>query len=191
MDLFTLPDFLEDNDDDDDYELPVRRRRRGKTVPPLVDNEDKEDEDKVDDDNEEDEDYEVDEENNNDKQHDDDENDDEEDDEEITLQTGKAEQRKRKRPTSHADMVERRTTGQCCAYVDQATEFRKYIRHLMKTFEEHVRKGKQVKKYLLKMIGDVREVCMNMQYPGMDFDPEEIVPTISDLSFKAWQAMLS
>ena len=56
----------------------------------------------------------------------------------------------------------------------------------MKTFEKHMRKGKQVKKYLLEMIQDVREVCMNMQYPGMDFNPEEIVPTISDPSFKAW-----
>ena len=40
------------------------------------------------------------------------------------------------------------------------------------------------------MIDDVREACMNMQYPGMNFDPEEIVDTISDPSFKAWQAML-
>ena len=61
----------------------------------------------------------------------------------------------------------------------------------MKTFEENVKKGKQVKKYLIEMIQDVREVCMNMRYPGMDFNPEEIVPTISDLSFKAWRAMLS
>ena len=86
---------------------------------------------------------------------------------------------------------ERRTVGQCCANVDQATEFCKYIRDVMKTFEEHIRKGKQVKKYLLEMIQDVREVCMNMWYPGMDFNPEEIVPTISDPSFKAWRAMLS
>ena len=41
------------------------------------------------------------------------------------------------------------------------------------------------------MIQDVREACMNMRYPGMDFNPEEIVPTISDPSFKAWRAMLS
>ena len=61
----------------------------------------------------------------------------------------------------------------------------------MKQFKEHIRKGKQVKKYLLKMIQDVREACMNMQYPGMDLDPEEIVPTISDPSFKACRAMLS
>ena len=61
----------------------------------------------------------------------------------------------------------------------------------MKTFEEHIRAGKQVKKYLLEMIQDVTEACMNMQYPGMDFNPEEIVPTISDPSFKAWRAMLS
>ena len=31
---------------------------------------------------------------------------------------------------------------------------------------------------------------MNMRYPGMDSGPEEIVKTISDPSFKAWQAML-
>ena len=61
----------------------------------------------------------------------------------------------------------------------------------MKTFEEHVKKGKQVKKYLTEMIQDVREACMNMWYPGIDFDPEEKVPTISDLSFKVWRAMLS
>ena len=82
-------------------------------------------------------------------------------------------------------------SGQCCANVDQATEFQKYIRDLMKTFEEHVKKGKQVKKYLTEMIQDVREACMNMWYPGIDFDPEEKVPTISDLSFKVWRAMLS
>ena len=75
--------------------------------------------------------------------------------------------------------------------MDQATEFRKYIRDLMAQFEEHVRKGKQVKKYLLEMIQDVREACMNMRYPGMDFDPEDIIPTISDPSFKAWKAMLN
>ena len=97
------------------------------------------------------------------------------------LQTGKVEQRKQKRQTKVADVVEeRRTVGQHCTNVDQATEFRKYIRDLMRTFEEHVRAGKQVKKYLLKMIQDVREACMNMRYSGMDFNPEEIVPTISD-----------
>ena len=76
--------------------------------------------------------------------------------------------------------------GQCCANVDKATEFHKYIRDVMKTFEEHVKKGKQVKKYLLEMIEDVREVCANMRYLGMDFDPEEIVPMFSDPSFKVW-----
>ena len=86
-----------------------------------------------------DEDYVVDKGNDDDRQDDDDENDDEEDDEEITLQTGKAEQRKQKRQTKVADVVEeRRTVGQLCANVDQATEFRKYIRDLMKTFEEHI-----------------------------------------------------
>ena len=107
------------------------------------------------------------------------------------MQAGKAEQRKRKRLTAVAkskdtDVVveERRTVGQCCANVDQATKFCKYIRDVMKTFEKHVRKGKHVKKYLLKMIHNVRETCMNMRYPGMDFDPEEIVLVISDPSFK-------
>ena len=158
------------------------------------DENEEEDEDKGDDDNEEeDEDYVVDKGDDDDEQDDNEENDDEEDDKELTLQTEKAEQRKRKRTTTTANMVveERRNISQCCANVDQATEFRKYIRDLMKTFEEHVRKGKQVKKYLLKMIQDVREACMNMRYPGMDFNLEEIVPTISDPSFKAWRAMLS
>ena len=151
-------------------------------------------EDRVDDDDdeEEDEDYVVDKFDDDDRQDDVDENDEEEDDEEITLQTGKAEQRKWKRQTKVADVVEeRRTVGQRCANVDQATEFCKYIRDLMKTFEEHVRAGKRVKKYLLETIQDVREACMNMRYPGMDFNPEEIVPTISVPSFKAWRAMLS
>ena len=79
------------------------------------------------------------------------------------LQTGKVEQRKQKRLTAVAKSKgERRTIGQCCANVDQATKFHKYIRDVMKIFEEHVRKGKQVKKYLLEMIQDVREACMNM-----------------------------
>ena len=64
------------------------------------------------------------------------------------------------------------------------------IRDIMKTFEGYVKKEKQVKKYLLEMIEDVWEACMNMRYPGIDFGPEEIVKTISDPSFKAWQAML-
>ena len=164
MDLFTLPDFLDDDDDDDNYEPPVRRRKRGKAVPLLLDDEDEEAEDKGDDDdeeenedngdddnNEEDEDYKIDNKGGNDDKEQDD---DEEEDEEITLQTGKVEQRKWKRPTTAADLVveERRTIGQHCANVSQATEFRKYIHDMMKTFEEQIRKGKQVKKYLLDMI---------------------------------------
>ena len=100
-----------------------------------------------DDNEEEDEDYEVDD--------DDDEEDenDEEDDEEITLQAGKAEQRKRSKPVGIAkskhtseDVIieERRTAGQHCANVGQATEFRKYICDVMKTFEEHLKNGEQV-----------------------------------------------
>ena len=54
---------------------------------------------------------------------------------------------------------ERRIVGQ---HAGQATEFRKYIHDVMKTFEEHVRNLKQVKKYLLEMIGDVTEACSNM-----------------------------
>ena len=207
MDLFKLPDF-DDDDNDDDYELPVRRRKRGKAVPLLFDDEDEEVEDKADDDNEEEdenngddddeeweEDYEIDNEEDDDEEQDDDE---EEDDEDITLQRGEVEERKQKRYTAAAkgkdiDVVveERRTVGQHCANVDQATEFRKFIQDLMKTFKEHVRKGKQVKKYLTEMIQDVREACMNIFYPGMDFNLEEIVPTISDPSYKAWRAMLS
>ena len=61
----------------------------------------------------------------------------------------------------------------------------------MKNFEENVKKGKQVKKYLTEMIQDVREACTNMRYPGMDFNPEEIVPTISVPSLKAWRAMMN
>ena len=169
--MFKLPDFLED-DDEDDYEPPVKRRKRKKVVPlHVVDDEDGEDEDNGDNDNkEEDKDYEVDnkEGDDDDEQDDDEENDDEEDDEEIMLQAGKAEQRKRKRLTAvvkskDTEVVEeRRTVGQHCANVDQATEFRKYIHDVMKTFEGHIRKGKQVKKYLLEMIQDVREACMNM-----------------------------
>ena len=158
---------------------------------------DEDDEDEGDDgDDEKDEDYEVDNEEGDDEEEDEDE---EEDVEEITLQTGKADERKRKKPVAKdkgADpdvvMEERpRGAGQHCANLGQATEFRKYIRDIMKTFEGHVKKGKQVKKYLLEMIEDVQEACMNMRYPGMDFDPEEIVQTISDPSFKAWQVMLN
>ena len=111
MDLFALPDFLEDDDvddyeppigrkkrrviddEDDDVEPPVRKRRKGKAVPLIEDEEDDENEEGDDDDNEkEDEDYVVEEGDNNDEQ-----DDDEEGDEEITLQTGKAEQRKQKK----------------------------------------------------------------------------------------------
>ena len=123
--------------------------------------------------------------------------DEEDDDKEITLQKGKADERKKKlvvrakRMDTDVLMEEiQRGPGQWCANVEQATEFRSYIKSSMKAFEEHVKKGKQIKKYLVDMIDDVREACMNMRYPGMNFDPEEIVDTISDLSFKAWQAML-
>ena len=209
MDLLKLPDFEDDDDNDDNYKPPVMRRKRGKAVPLLFDDEDEEVEDKADDDNEEedenngddddeeqDEDYKIDnEEDDDDKEQD---NEEEEDDEDITFQTGKVEEKRQKRHTAAAkdkdrDVIvgERRTVGQRCVNVDQATEFQKYIRDLMKTFKENVKTGKQVKKYLTEMIQDVREVCMNMQYPGMDFNPEEIVPTISDPSFKAWRAMLN
>ena len=40
------------------------------------------------------------------------------------------------------------------------------------------------------MVKDVREACQNMNYLGMSFDLEEIVNTISDPSFKAWQAQM-
>ena len=113
--------MIEDDDDDDE-------------------NEEGENDDSDDDYNEEeDEDYEV------DKDGDDDEEDedDEEDDKEITLQAGKAEQRKCSIPVAVAkskhtseDVIieERRTAGQHCANVNQATEFHKYIRDVMKMF---------------------------------------------------------
>ena len=119
--------------------------------------------------------------------------DDEEDDEEIMLQKGRAEQRKKKSFTMSADVEirEERRTGQRCANIEQASEFRKYIRDLVKEFETHVAKGKQVKKYLVDLIEDVREACFNMKYPGMDFEAEEIVTTFSDPSFKAWSAKIN
>ena len=61
----------------------------------------------------------------------------------------------------------------------------------MKEFERHVMKGKQVKKYLVDLIEDVKEVCINMKYPGMDFEAEDIMLTFSDPSFKAWKAKLN
>ena len=207
LDLFTLPGFEDDDEDDEDYEPPVKSRRKRKAALLIEDDKDDDEQDTGDGDGEQDngdddedqdngddndEDYEQDDE--------DEDNDDEEDDEEITLQTGKAEQRKWKKLVvvarsrdMHMDVVmeERRTVRQHCTNVEEATEFRKYIRDVMKTFNENVRQGKQVKKYLLEMIENVREACLNMRYPGMDFSPEEIVRTFSDPSFKAWQAKLS
>ena len=206
MDLFELLDF-DDDDEDEEYEPPARKRRKGKAVPVIEDDEDDDeeidedngneeiDEDKIDEDNgngddeEVDEDYEA-EEGDDDEEEDED---DEEDDEEITLQKGRAEQWKKKSVTKSADVevMEERRTGQRCANIEQASEFRKYIRDLVKEFETHVAKGKQVKKYLVDLIEDVREACFNMKYPGMDFDVEEIVTTFSDPSFKAWRAKIS
>ena len=191
MDLFELPDF-DDDDEDEDYKPPARKRRRGKAVPVIEDDEDDDEEIDEDNDNEDDEeadkDYEA-------EEGDDDEEgeDDEEDDEEIMLQKGRAEQRKEKSFTMSADVEirEERRTGQRCANIEQALEFRKYIRDLVKEFENHVVKGKQVKKYLVDLIEDVREACFNMKYPGMDFEAEEIVTTFSDPSFKAWRAKIS
>ena len=189
LDLFALPDFLEDDEEDDDFEPPVQRKTRRKAVPLPADDDDEEEEDDEDDDDDVDKDKDYDEEDNGDDD-DDEEDEEDDDDEEITIQVGKADERKRKKQTVEVQVKER-TTGQRSVNMDQATEFRKYICDLMAQFEEHVKKGKQVKKYLLEMIQDVREACMNMRYPGMDFDPEDIIPTISDPSFKAWRAMLS
>ena len=192
MDLFELPDF-DDDDEDEDYEPPVRKRRRGKAVPVIEDDED--DDEEIDEDNGNEDDEEADEDYEAEEGDDDDEEgeDDEEDDEEITLQKGRAEQRKKKSFTMSADVEirEERRTGQRCANIEQASEFRKYIRDLVKEFETHVAKGKQVKKYLVDLIEDVQEACFNIKYPGMDFEAEEIVTTFSDPSFKAWRAKIS
>ena len=192
LDLFELPDF-DDDDEDEEYEPPIRKRRKGKAVPVIEDDED--DDEEIDEDNgngddeEADEDYEAEEGDDDDEE----DEDDEEDDEEITLQKGRAEQRKKKLVMKSADVevMEERRTGQRCANIEQASEFRKYIRDLVKEFETHVVKGKQVKKYLVDLIEDVQEACINMKYPGMDFDMEEIVTTFSDPSFKAWRAKIS
>ena len=75
------------------------------------------------------------------------------------LQKGRAEQFIKKSVTKSADVevMEERRTGQKCANIEQASEFRKYIRDLVKEFETHVAKGKQIKKYLVDLIEDVRE----------------------------------
>ena len=191
-DLFRLPDFDDDdNEEDEDYQPPPRVQGKKKAM--IEDDEDEgNDINGDDDDDDEDEDYE--------EEDDDDDNDGKEDDddnEEITLQKEKADERRKKSvrrskdtdaDVTIAEML--RGTGQWCANMGQATEFRNYIKSVMKTFKEHVRKGKQIKKYLVEMIQDVHEACMNMRYPGMNFDPEEIVSTFLDLSCKAWQAML-
>ena len=192
LDLFELPDF-NDDDEDEDYKPPARKRRRGKPVPVIEDDEDDDEEIDEDNGNEDDEeaaeDYEAEEGDDDDEEGEDNE----EDDEEITLQKGRAEQRKKKLFMMRADVEvrEERRTGQRCANIEQASEFRKYIRDLVKEFETHVVKGKQVKKYLVDLIEDIRETCFNMKYPGMDFEAEEIVTTFSDPSFKAWRAKIS
>ena len=93
--------------------------------------------------------------------------------------------------SADVEVREERRTGQRCVNIEQASEFRKYIRDLVKEFETHVAKGKQVKKYLVDLIKDIQEACFNMKYPGMDFEAEEIVTTFSDPSFKAWRAKIS
>ena len=201
MDLFELPDF-DDDDKDEEYEPPMRKRRKGKAVPVIEDDEDDDEEmdedngnEEIDEDNgngddeEADEDYEAEEGDDDDEE----DEDNEEDDEEVMLQKGRAEQRKKKSVTKSADVevMEERRTGKRCANIEQASEFRKYIRDLVKEFETHVVKGKQVKKYLVDLIEDIREACFNMKYPGMDFDAEEIVTTFLDPSFKAWRAKIS
>ena len=192
MDLFELPDF-DDDDEDEEYKPPTSKRRKGKAVPVIEDDEDDDEQIEKDngngDDEEADEDYEAEEGDDDDEE----DEDDEEDDEEIMLQKGRAEQRKKKSVTKSADVevMEERRTDPKCANIEQASEFRKYIRDLVKEFETHVAKGKQVKKYLVDQIKDVQEACINMKYPGMDFDVEEIVTTFSDPSFKAWRAKIS
>ena len=101
LDLFALPDFLEDDDDDDNYEPPVKRNKRRKAVPLPPDDDDEEDKDNGDEDNEEqDKDYE---------EGDDDEDENGDKDKEITLQVGKADQRKRKGQVIEVGIKERKT----------------------------------------------------------------------------------
>ena len=141
LDLFELPDF-DDDDEDEEYEPPVRKRRKGKAVPVIEDDEEIDEDNGNGDDEEADEDYEAEEGDDDDEE----DEDDEEDDEEITLQKGRAEQRKKKSVTKSADVevMEERRTGQRCANIEEALEYRKYIRDLVKEFETHVAKGKQV-----------------------------------------------
>ena len=147
LDLFTLPDFDDDDQDDEDYEPLVKSRRKRKAVP-LVDDDEQdngdsdEEQDNGDDD---DEDYEQ-----NDEDEEEEENNDEEDDKEITLQKGKTEEWRRKIKAKSGDIEViaaemPRGMGQWCANVEQATEFRGYIKSIMKAFEENVKKGKLIK----------------------------------------------
>ena len=93
LDLFALPDFLDDDEEDDDFEPPVQRRTRRKAVPLPADDNDEEEEDNKDDDDDMDKDEDYDEEDNGDDD-DDDEDEDDDDDEEITIQVGKVDERK-------------------------------------------------------------------------------------------------
>ena len=190
-DLFRLPDFDDNNDEENkDYQPPPRVQGRKKAV--IEDDEDEGNDDNSnnggdDGDNDEDEDYEEEEDDGNDEEEDDD------DDNEITLQTSVARKPKTRVVEEMEDddlPMEQRTKGYRCSNVKEVTEFWKYIKGLMKNFQGHIRKGKQVKKYLMELINDMHEACQNMNYPGMTFDAEEIITAFLDPSFKAWQVYM-
>ena len=186
-DLFALPDFGDEDEEKEDEEeeaaVQPHKSVKGKKKPVIEDDKEEEDEEEEEDDDE-DEDYEQDD---NEEEEDDDV---EEEDVKIVLQEGKVDERnkevQRKKKEESFGIGKPKGTGQRCANIGQAKEFCAYIKNLMKNFQERVKEGKQVKKYFKEMIDDVHEACMNMRYPGMDFDPEEIVTMFLDPSCKAW-----
>ena len=151
-DLFKLPDFdFDDDEEDEDYEPKVQGRKKA-----VIEDEEEEEDDNSE--NGEDDDVDDDDDEDYEEEEDDYNGDDEEDDDEkITLQQEKVEQRRKKsvskRTESDVIIAEiPKGTGQQCANMGQATEFRNYIKSVMKNFEERIKKGKQVKKYLIIII---------------------------------------
>ena len=162
-DIYRLPDFDDDNDDED-YQPHLRKQERKRAIILDDDDDDNKEHDEEDnsgngDDNNDD-DYDDDEENDEDEDDEEDDND-EDEDEKITLQQGKAREQKRKTAMARAKAVTDQVLimeemphrqGYCCANVEKASEFRKYIKNVVKIFAVHVKRGKQIKKYLLEMI---------------------------------------